>query len=78
VLDLGSGNALKTLAIESRNENAIMQALTEKATKDAGAVKVITVVTLIYLPATAVLVFTNGPIVLCAAESCRTFSRRRS
>ena len=33
-----------------------MQSLTEKATRDAGAVKVLTVITLVYLPTTAVLV----------------------
>jgi hypothetical protein len=33
-----------------------MQALTAKATKETAAVKVITIVTLVYLPTTAVLV----------------------
>lgn len=33
-----------------------MHALTEKATRDAAAVKVLTIVTLVYLPTTAVLV----------------------
>jgi hypothetical protein len=33
-----------------------MQSLTEKATRDAAAVKVLTIITLIYLPTTAVLV----------------------
>jgi hypothetical protein len=33
-----------------------MQSLTEKATRDAAAVKVLTIITLVYLPTTAVLV----------------------
>jgi hypothetical protein len=57
VLNLDNGNALKVLAMESRAENAIMQSLTQKATRDAAAVKVLTVITLIYLPTTAVLNF---------------------
>jgi len=56
ILDLDNGNALKELAIESKAENAIMHSLTEKATRDAAAVKVLTIVTLVYLPTTAVLV----------------------
>ena len=37
-----------------------MRELTEKATKDAAAVKVLTIMTLVYLPATVVSVsFTN-------------------
>ena len=56
ILQLDNGNALQLLAIEARNENKIMQSLTEKATGDAAAVKVLTVITLIYLPTTAVLV----------------------
>jgi hypothetical protein len=74
-LDLGSGLALQNLARESRQENEEMRRLsermhqlTEKATKDAAAVKVLTILTLIYLPATVVSNFfstsfvgTEGP-----------------
>lgn len=44
------------LALEAQRENQAMQALTVKGTRDAAAVKVLTVVTLVYLPTTAVLV----------------------
>lgn len=54
LLDLGSGYALKVLAEESQKENAAMRGLTEKATRDAAAVKVLTVITLIYLPVAVV------------------------
>jgi len=57
VLALDNGNALKSLAIESRAENSAMHELTERATRDAAAVKVLTVITLVYLPSTVVLNF---------------------
>jgi hypothetical protein len=44
------------LALEAQRENQAMQSLTMKGTRDAAAVKVLTVVTLVYLPTTAVLV----------------------
>jgi hypothetical protein len=47
---------LKELAQEVRSENAVMRVLAEKTTRDAAAVKVLTVITLIYLPATVVAV----------------------
>jgi len=79
VLDLGNGNALKDLAMESRAENALMHAMTEKATRDAAAVKVLTVITLVYLPATVVLVSSFPCSILCFGTVCeqtrRTFSR---
>ncbi len=60
-LDLSSGFALQDLAKESSKENEQMRKLsermhklTEKATQDAAAVKVLTILTLIYLPATVV------------------------
>ncbi|KAK5272023.1 hypothetical protein LTR99_009553 [Exophiala xenobiotica] len=55
ILDLGNGNTLKMLALEAQRENQAMQSLTMKGTRDAAAVKVLTVVTLVYLPTTAVL-----------------------
>ncbi|KEF55188.1 uncharacterized protein A1O9_08842, partial [Exophiala aquamarina CBS 119918] len=63
ILDLDNGNVLKVLAIESRAENATMHALTEKAARDAAAVKVLTIVTLVYLPTTAVLNFCSTSFV---------------
>jgi hypothetical protein len=60
-LDLNSGFALQGLAKESRKENEEMRhlsermhELTKKSTQDAAAVKVLTILTLIYLPATVV------------------------
>ncbi|KAI9740341.1 MAG: hypothetical protein M1834_004920 [Cirrosporium novae-zelandiae] len=49
-----SGNALKILGEESRSENTAMRQLAEKSTRDASAVKVLTIITLIYLPSTVV------------------------
>jgi hypothetical protein len=48
---------LRALAEEARREGKVMHALTEKATQDAAAVKVITVITMIYLPLTVVANF---------------------
>lgn len=56
MLELENGNTLSRLTIESRRENEIMRRLSEKATSDAASVKILTVTTLVYLPATAVLV----------------------
>ncbi|KAK5093347.1 hypothetical protein LTR70_004719 [Exophiala xenobiotica] len=56
MLELDNGNALKNLAQASKDENVIMLRLTQKSTSDAAAVKILTVTTLIYLPATVVLV----------------------
>ncbi|KKY17025.1 hypothetical protein UCRPC4_g05751 [Phaeomoniella chlamydospora] len=60
-LDLNSGYALQELARESRRENEEMRKLSErmhrlaeKSTQDAASVKVLTILTLIYLPATVV------------------------
>jgi Mg2+ and Co2+ transporter CorA len=53
-LDLSSGFALQDLAKESGKDNEKMRLLTQKSTRDAAAVKVLTILTLIYLPATVV------------------------
>jgi hypothetical protein len=60
-LDLSSGYSLQRLALESGKENEEMRRLTdrmhtlaEKSTQDAAAVKVLTIITLIYLPVTVV------------------------
>lgn len=60
-LDLSSGYSLQNLAQESSKENEEMRRLTdrmhklaEKSTQDAAAVKVLTILTLIYLPITVV------------------------
>lgn len=54
LLDLGNGLSLRQIAEESRQENLTMRNLTEKSTQDGAAVKVLTMITLIYLPATVV------------------------
>jgi hypothetical protein len=57
LLDLKNGQSLRKLAEESREENAVMKSLSEKATADASAVKVITIITLVYLPTSVVTNF---------------------
>ncbi len=56
LLSLGNGFSLKQLAEEAKVDNVIMRRLAEKTTQDAAAVKVLTIITLIYLPATVVSV----------------------
>jgi 3-methyladenine DNA glycosylase AlkC len=56
LLDLSNGHSLKVLAQESRSENATMRALSERGFRDAVAIKVLTIVTLVYLPTTVVAV----------------------
>ncbi|EXJ93445.1 hypothetical protein A1O1_01837 [Capronia coronata CBS 617.96] len=53
-LDLSNSTALKNLALASARENAVMHELTKKTTQDAATVKILTVLTLIYLPATVI------------------------
>lgn len=56
LLDLGNGHSLKILAEEARAENSTMRQITEKTFRDAVAVKILTIATLVYLPATVVSV----------------------
>ena len=56
-LDLENGHSLRALAEEARREGKAMHGLTQKATQDAAAVKVITVITMVYLPLTVVANF---------------------
>jgi hypothetical protein len=55
-LDHENAESLRVLAQESHKENSIMRMLTEKGTNDAAAVKIITLITIIYLPTTVVSV----------------------
>jgi hypothetical protein len=48
--------ALKDLTSETQQESKAMMHLTERSTKDAAAMKILTVITLIYLPTTIVFV----------------------
>jgi len=50
---------LQSLAEESQNETRNIKQLTERSTRDAAAVRILTIVTLIYLPANVVAV--NAP-----------------
>ena len=56
ILELGNGVSLKLLVEEARNENTTTRKLIEKSAQDASAVKVLTIITLIFLPSTAVAV----------------------
>ena len=53
---LGSGRSLEDLGKEARAENSQIHELTKKSAQDAAAVKVLTVMMLIYLPTTVVSV----------------------
>jgi Mg2+ and Co2+ transporter CorA len=68
LLDLQNGQSLRALAEEARQEGKVMHCLTEKATQDAAAVKVITVITMIYLPLTVVANFFSTVFVTRAAD----------
>jgi len=48
--------ALKVLASETKTESHFMCQMAEKSTKDAAAVKILTIITLVYLPTTIVAV----------------------
>lgn len=56
LLEYENAFALKNLAEESQNESKSMYFLTERSTKDAAAVKILTIITLVYLPTTIVAV----------------------
>lgn len=62
ILELGNGVSLKLLVEEARNENTTTRKLIEKSAQDASAVKVLTIITLIFLPSTAVAVNYSIPV----------------
>jgi Mg2+ and Co2+ transporter CorA len=75
-LDLSSGFALQNLARESSKESEEMRKLSErmhelaeKSTRDAAAVKVLTILTLIYLPVTVVSNFFSTSFVNSVTNS---------
>jgi hypothetical protein len=55
---LGNGLSLEDLGKEAREENSQIHELTKKSAQDAAAVKVLTIMMLVYLPATVVSVST--------------------
>jgi Mg2+ and Co2+ transporter CorA len=57
LLDYENAYSLRLLAEEARNDNTAMRNLTEKATKDSSAIKIITIITVFFLPATVVASF---------------------
>ncbi|XHG04923.1 hypothetical protein AWENTII_008178 [Aspergillus wentii] len=57
LLSYEEANAMKGLAEESQEEGKVMSLLAFQSTKDAAAVKVLTVISLIYLPTTIVANF---------------------
>ncbi len=61
---LGNGRALEGLGKEAREENSQIHKLTKKTTQDAAAVKLLTIMMVLYLPATVVLVGNDLPALL--------------
>lgn len=59
-MDLGNGRSLEDLGKEARIENTQIHEMTKKSTQDAAAVKILTIMMLVYLPATVVLVSSCG------------------
>ncbi|KUJ21645.1 uncharacterized protein LY89DRAFT_729158 [Mollisia scopiformis] len=55
--------ALNGLVKETKDENSKMRVLTERSTADAAAVKILTVITLIYLPVTVVANFFSSQLI---------------
>jgi len=55
--------ALNGLVAETKEENSKMRVLTERSTADAAAVKILTVITLIYLPMTVVANFFSSQLI---------------
>ena len=56
LLELENGISLRRLTQEAAEESGSMRRLTEKSSQDAATVKMLTVITIIYLPATAISV----------------------
>lgn len=69
LLDYENAYSLRLLAEEARNDNMAMRNLTEKATKDSGAIKIITIITVFFLPATVVASFFSTQFVSISAHN---------
>lgn len=69
LLDYENAYSLRLLAEEARNDNIAMRNLTEKATKDSGAIKIITIITVFFLPATVVASFFSTQFVSISAHN---------
>ena len=70
--------ALKDLTSETQQESKAMMYMTERSTKDAAAVKILTIITLVYLPTTIVFVSDFSPWLEKGSNHHRTFSLRSS
>ncbi|PMD54055.1 uncharacterized protein K444DRAFT_134739 [Hyaloscypha bicolor E] len=63
LLEYENAKSLSGLMQETRNEHGKVRILTEKSTHDAAAVKILTIITLIYLPITVVSGFFSTQLV---------------
>jgi hypothetical protein len=75
ILTYDNASILKLLAEEARIDNVAMIQLSKQAAEDSRAIRVITIITVVFLPATVVSVSTrpNGPI--SCADQFRVFSQ---
>lgn len=56
LLEREEGHSLQRLAKQGQDENAIMRKLTEKTNRDSSSMRILTIITMIYLPCTIVSV----------------------
>ncbi|PMD46644.1 hypothetical protein L207DRAFT_577491 [Hyaloscypha variabilis F] len=63
LLQYENANSLSGLMEETKNEHGKVRILTEKSTRDAAAVKILTIITLIYLPVTVVADFFSTQLI---------------
>jgi hypothetical protein len=61
LLPYQNASSLKSIAEDSHSDNTIMRQLTEQTTKDSSSIKTITIITVLFLPATVVAVGTLSP-----------------
>lgn len=68
-IESANGISLQNLAKEAREDSAKMGILTAKSARDSSAIMVLTVITLIYLPTTAVLNFLSTALISIRTEA---------
>jgi Mg2+ and Co2+ transporter CorA len=56
LLPYQNASSLKSIAEDTHHDNTIMRQLTEQTTKDSNSIKTITIITVVFLPATVVAV----------------------
>jgi hypothetical protein len=70
-------SALNSLEQEAKDENQIMQELAVKSSQDSDSIRILTIITLIYLPCTVVSVSDISQRFPIAADSlCRASTLR--